>query len=204
MSMARIPAARRSPATRATQRTVRPEEGTKLTREQKKERTRARLVAAGVRLITEQGIFASSLEAIAEAAGLTKGAIYSNFGSKADFFCELFDKVFSGEVVSPAAADDPELLATEFLSHLRIDPAYWRRMLEAAVYVTEDPELRRVVLEARFRRYGLAPMEGPEDERWHGTAVEAVGGGIAIVRLLYGEDYLPDELVRWMFKRMME
>ena len=56
------------------------------TREERKARTRAELVAAADRLFTGNGFHATSLDAIADEAGYTKGAVYSSFESKEDLF----------------------------------------------------------------------------------------------------------------------
>lgn len=56
----------------------------RLTRAESKERTRQRLMAEAQRLFRERGYAATSLEQIAEAAEVTKGAIYGHFASKED------------------------------------------------------------------------------------------------------------------------
>jgi AcrR family transcriptional regulator len=48
--------------------------------------TRRRLLEAAQRVFFERGFHGASLEAVAEEAGLTKGAVYSRFASKADLF----------------------------------------------------------------------------------------------------------------------
>lgn len=53
-------------------------------RDQKKAQTRATLIEAASSLIQEAGFAAASLDAIARRAGLTKGAIYSNFADKTE------------------------------------------------------------------------------------------------------------------------
>jgi len=53
-------------------------------RDQKRAKTRAELIAAASALIQEEGFAAASLDAIARRAGLTKGAIYSNFADKTE------------------------------------------------------------------------------------------------------------------------
>jgi AcrR family transcriptional regulator len=58
----------------------------RLTRAESAARTRSRLVAAAQRVFFERGFHGASLEAVAEEAGLTKGAVYSRFESKADLF----------------------------------------------------------------------------------------------------------------------
>jgi AcrR family transcriptional regulator len=56
----------------------------RVTRAESKQRTRQRLVAEAQRLFRERGYAATSLEQIAEAADVTKGAIYGHFASKED------------------------------------------------------------------------------------------------------------------------
>ena len=56
----------------------------RVTRAESKERTRQRLLAEAQRLFRERGYAATSLEQIAEAAEVTKGAIYGHFASKED------------------------------------------------------------------------------------------------------------------------
>jgi AcrR family transcriptional regulator len=58
----------------------------RLTRAESAARTRARLLAAAQRVFFERGFHGASLEAVAEEASLTKGAVYSRFESKADLF----------------------------------------------------------------------------------------------------------------------
>lgn len=61
----------------------------RLTREDSRERTAQRLLAAARKLIAKRGLSATTLDDIAEAAGHTRGAFYSNFSSKGDLFIEL-------------------------------------------------------------------------------------------------------------------
>ena len=56
----------------------------RLTPERRRQLTRDALIAAAAEVFTEKGFQAASLDEIADAAGFTKGAIYSNFGSKED------------------------------------------------------------------------------------------------------------------------
>src|SRR5437588_3742453 len=58
----------------------------RLTRAESAALTRSRLLAAAQRVFLERGFHGASLEAVAEEAGLTKGAVYSRFESKADLF----------------------------------------------------------------------------------------------------------------------
>ncbi|MDE1184130.1 TetR/AcrR family transcriptional regulator [Paraburkholderia sp.] len=61
----------------------------RLTREQSKDQTRERLLDAAKPIFMKKGFVATSVEDIAEAAGYTRGAFYSNFSSKPELFLEL-------------------------------------------------------------------------------------------------------------------
>ncbi|MFJ4038644.1 TetR/AcrR family transcriptional regulator [Microbacterium sp. NPDC090007] len=55
----------------------------------RRENTRTRLMDAAAEMFAEVGIDAASVEAICERAGFTRGAFYSNFGSKEELFLAL-------------------------------------------------------------------------------------------------------------------
>jgi AcrR family transcriptional regulator len=61
----------------------------RLSRQDSRDRTTRRLLAAARKLIANRGLSDTSLEDIAEEAGYTRGAFYSNFSSKGDLFIEL-------------------------------------------------------------------------------------------------------------------
>ena len=61
------------------------------TQQQRKDETRARLLAAAADLFAEQGVDAVSVDAVAEAAGRTSGAVYAHFGSKQGLLLALLD-----------------------------------------------------------------------------------------------------------------
>jgi AcrR family transcriptional regulator len=61
------------------------------TRAETKARTRERLLSEAERLFRERGYAATSLEQIAEAADVTKGAIYGHFSSKEDLLLSAIE-----------------------------------------------------------------------------------------------------------------
>lgn len=63
----------------------------RMTRETSKAMTRERLLGEARRLFRERGYAATSLEQIAEAAGVTKGAIYGHFASKEDLLISAIE-----------------------------------------------------------------------------------------------------------------
>lgn len=58
-----------------------------------RENTRARLLTAASEVFAESGFDGASVEAICERAGFTRGAFYSNFGSKDELFFGLMQQV---------------------------------------------------------------------------------------------------------------
>ncbi|GGG10503.1 TetR family transcriptional regulator [Rhizobium wenxiniae] len=53
--------------------------------------TRCSILAAAEKLFFEKGVATSTLDEIATAAGVTRGAIYWHFNSKSDLFLELYN-----------------------------------------------------------------------------------------------------------------
>lgn len=64
----------------------------RLTREQRRAQTRQRLLDAAQSIFLTKGFVAASVEDIAESAGYTRGAFYSNFGSKSELFLKLLKR----------------------------------------------------------------------------------------------------------------
>ncbi|NKZ05856.1 TetR/AcrR family transcriptional regulator [Actinomadura latina] len=64
-------------------------------RRDRREQTRVALLSAAERLWAEHGIHGASLDDIAAAAGLTKGAVYSNFAGKTDLLLALMERITS-------------------------------------------------------------------------------------------------------------
>src|SRR6476661_10603064 len=62
---------------------------TRLTREQSRDQTRQRLLDAALTAFMNKGFGVTSVEDIAAAAGYSRGAFYSNFGSKSELLLEL-------------------------------------------------------------------------------------------------------------------
>jgi len=63
-------------------------------------RTRERLLAAAREVLEEGGYAGASVAAIARRAGLSAGALYRHFPSKADLFVEVFRAAAEGELAA--------------------------------------------------------------------------------------------------------
>lgn len=81
------------------------------TRAQQKAHTRDVLVAQGKRLFASRGYSDVSLPEIVEAAGVTKGALYHHFESKAALFAAVLEDVQQqvAREVADCAEDEPDL-----------------------------------------------------------------------------------------------
>ena len=124
------------------------------------------------------GYHGASLEAVAEAAGFTKGAVYSNFATKQDLFMALLDRNNDARVsateqalgswsleqaieMTPAALraqaraeEDWDLLTIEFFLAAMRDPELRKRLVAGT---REAWERYGVVMDERIRKAGLRP-----------------------------------------------
>jgi AcrR family transcriptional regulator len=128
----------------------------RLTREQRKARTRRDLLAAAARVFGRHGYHAATVDDIAREAGFTKGAFYSNFESKEEVFVELLADRSRNWTIAVANAYGgegplPERLQRggQALTRIVNDEADWMRLsVEMWSQSLRDPRLRRRVAEA--------------------------------------------------------
>jgi AcrR family transcriptional regulator len=127
----------------------------RLTRAESQERTRALIVQTATRLFLRDGFGATSLEQIAEEAGFTRGAVYSNFDGKTAMGIAVIDELYAREerrleqILSTAGRDEllDELAA--WADETIGDPAWTRLEIEIAAASVNDPQHRA----ATARRY---------------------------------------------------
>jgi AcrR family transcriptional regulator len=70
----------------------------RLTRSQRREQTRARLLDAAGQVFARRGFHAATVDEVADAAGYTKGAVYSNFANKDELFLALLDRRLAAQL----------------------------------------------------------------------------------------------------------
>jgi len=80
----------------------------RLTREQQQSHNRALLLQAAERIFAERGVAGTSLDDVALEAGLTKGAVYSNFRNKGELILEVIRNRLTD---TPEAHDFHDILA---------------------------------------------------------------------------------------------
>ena len=83
----------------------------RLSRAESQARTREALLGAAAAVFVERGLHRASVEAIAERAGFTRGAFYSNFASKQELFAELLQSrvytAYRRMIDAQLASDEP-------------------------------------------------------------------------------------------------
>lgn len=124
--------------------------GRRLTRDQARKQTRERLLDAAADVFKRLGYNGASLEAVAEAAGYTKGAVYSNFDTKADLFMALLDRYVEAEVAAQVEQFSGKTL-DQVIDELDViierqitgDPLWAVLRMEFWLVASRDPEVRR-------------------------------------------------------------
>jgi AcrR family transcriptional regulator len=76
----------------------------RLTRVASQARTRAQLVETAREMFLRDGYFATSLDKVADAAGYSKGAVYSNFASKDELCLAVLDSLLAERAAQIAVA----------------------------------------------------------------------------------------------------
>lgn len=91
----------------------------RLTRQESRLETKTRLLESAAQLFARGGYEGASVDLIAESAGYSKGAFYSNFGSKEAIFLELLDIHKRREIDALAQLLARDIPASELLSLIR-------------------------------------------------------------------------------------
>ena len=117
----------------------------RLTRAESKARTRERLLDAAARTFARKGYAGASVEEIAQSAGYSIGALYSNFGGKQELFLELMAGRASRRRATMAeilqADDDPVEALAELLQRTGSpDPDLMALRAEFWLYAVRNPE----------------------------------------------------------------
>lgn len=115
----------------------------------KRERTRARILAAAERLFASQGFAATRLEDVAEAVGVKRAAIFYHFRDKQSLYDAVMDDAFGdllGRVAEQLGSDGPVVQRLEACLDAWVDavgarPSLARFLLREAAGA--DPEAMR-------------------------------------------------------------
>ena len=99
-------------------------------------RTEAAILEATMRLLAARGVHGTSLDAVAEAAGVAKSSVLWHFGSKEELLLRVAEHVFDEVARGPVR----EILALPTIEER--DVATWRFFSET---LHQRPELRRLI-----------------------------------------------------------
>lgn len=105
-------------------------------RAEKMEATRAKLIAAARKAFAEQGYAEASMDELTAAAGLTRGALYHNFGDKRGLLAAVVQQI------------DSEMAARAQALGARESSPWEALFTEGAAYIEMalEPEVQRIVL----------------------------------------------------------
>lgn len=150
--------------------------------------TRRRLLTAAAELFTERGVAGTSIDAIAERADRTSGAVYDHFGGKDGLLLALLDSwvedvgvVIGAELTTASTLDERLAVLWRNVSAPAVGEGRWMTLeFELWTHASRNPDLR----EHLTRRYrgawrGIVQTAG-------GSADDAADVGPAIIGLLFG------------------
>lgn len=185
-----------------------PERRRRLTREESHARTHALLLESASRLFAEFGVEATAVEAIAEHAGFSRGAFYSNFANKDELVIELIESytaahIAQAEEIAGSVPSGEALFEamSERAQQRRLDSP-WESILfvEFWLYAARNPTLlptlqqrlesRLKLIEClvveRFDRMGVDLPTAPADVA---AAVLAIDEGIGLLSMVDPDRY---------------
>lgn len=188
----------------------------RLSRAEQREKTRHCLVEAAAKVFSRRGYEKASVDEVAEEAGFTKGAVYSNFKGKEDLFLATIDQHFDRRLqsVKRVMEEDQEegkahAAGMDFMDQLNADPEYFALFFEFWAYAQRNPAVKRK-FQPRVERFRLAlaelfeakselgmPLTLPAEQL--AAMVIAMAAGVAREREL-DPKAVPDD----MYARMLE
>lgn len=124
------------------------------TRAERQARTRAELISTAASVFAQRGYEGASVEEIAERAGYSHGAVYSNFAGKSDLFLAVFERYMAdrGQELAATQAgldDDAPLetraraLADQWMARFAGDRESFLLHLEFLAASRREPELAK-------------------------------------------------------------
>ncbi|MFM0735829.1 TetR family transcriptional regulator [Paraburkholderia xenovorans] len=147
--------------------------------------TRNSILDAAERVFFEKGVSRTSLADIAQAAGVTRGAIYWHFSHKSDLFTEMFDRVLLPLDELKAASQNPS------------EPDPLGRIREICIVclrdTANDPRRRRV-FDILFLKCELVEEMGPVMIRYQTNMREGLAKIEGGLRNAISKGQLPADL----------
>lgn len=143
----------------------------RLTREQRRDQTRRELLSAAEDVFAKHGFHGASVDEVAEAAGYTKGAVYSNFDSKEGLFLAVLEARMQSNIDTATqltehaehAGSMPSAdVAAQLLTLDRVDEKWCLLVFEFWMHALRSPAVRdRLATLYRQYRAKLAVLLAP-------------------------------------------
>jgi AcrR family transcriptional regulator len=118
---------------------------------------RERILDAASKVFAGEGFAGATIDAIGQAAGFTKGAVYSNFESKDELFLALLDREFElrgAQIATALEGSNDSAAAARDLSRSVLDSVhghadYYVLFVEYWLRAVRDPQLRERLIDRR-------------------------------------------------------
>ncbi|TXI53039.1 TetR/AcrR family transcriptional regulator [Mycolicibacterium mageritense] len=123
-----------------------------------RDEVRDRILDAAMEVFAAEGFAGATIDAIGQAAGFTKGAVYSNFESKDELFLALLDRQSEnrGELIVTAfdsgggdTTATAQALSQSILDSIHDQNEYYLVFFEYWLRAMRDPQLRDRLIERR-------------------------------------------------------
>lgn len=137
----------------------------RLSRKQSQEATRLKLIEAAEQVFIRSGVDAASIESIAETAGYSRGAFYSNFPDKDAIFLAVMSRRQQAASAELDAIMRSKPEAGERLEAIR---GWYTRQCQAKEWITIEMEFQLRALRNRVVRGRLGEMWRQEVETYAG------------------------------------
>jgi AcrR family transcriptional regulator len=122
---------------------------------------RERILTAAMTTFASEGFAGATIDMIADAAGFTKGAVYSNFGSKDDLFFALLDAQITARAAlieqvgaSQGPESAPAAVGKALMQAIHENTDYQLLFIEYWLRAARDPQIR-----ARFAKHRRALID---------------------------------------------
>jgi AcrR family transcriptional regulator len=165
----------------------------RMTRAESQAQTRSQLVATARRMFFEDGYHPTSLEKVADAAGYSKGAVYSNFRNKDELCAAVLDEIRAerfAEVLGLVSQSDRFEAIRGWAERVIGDPGWTPLEAEFALHARQNEQLRTQLAERLDNILQMLAngIESADDldmrmpSREAATVMLALGVGLGLMR----------------------
>jgi AcrR family transcriptional regulator len=161
----------------------------RMSRAERRQQTRQELLTAAEACFVTRGFHATSVDQVAERAGYTKGAVYSNFTAKEDLFFAVYERRVEQVLteVAPALRQAGlehafDSLATATIDRRDRDDGWLAVFFEFWGHVVRHPELRErfAAIHARFLEPLAEAVQQLAEDRGLALPAEVTASQVAL------------------------